>query len=170
MFQGFKEFITKGNVIDLAVAVVIGGAFTAIVNAVVSSIINPIVALFYAPSKDGVVGPTVTGLYGQSVTFPIGDLITAIISFFAVAVVVYAIFVPSGEREAVVPTPVATSVVWVPPSSGTETIAPDAIAIRLPSRPANPPPCESGARTSTHAPMSPASVRRRLPPSATRGS
>ena len=36
MIQGFKEFITKGNVIDLAVAVVIGGAFTAIVNAVPS--------------------------------------------------------------------------------------------------------------------------------------
>ena len=40
MIKGFKEFILRGNVIDLAVAVVIGGAFTAIVNAVVASIIK----------------------------------------------------------------------------------------------------------------------------------
>jgi large conductance mechanosensitive channel len=93
MIQGFKEFITKGNVIDLAVAVVIGGAFTAIVNAVVSSIINPLVALFYQPGEDGKFGPTLTGLYGQQVTFPLGDLISAVISFFAVAVVVYFVFV-----------------------------------------------------------------------------
>ncbi|MGO2521800.1 MAG: large conductance mechanosensitive channel protein MscL, partial [Microbacterium sp.] len=58
MFQGFKEFITKGNVIDLAVAVVIGGAFTAIVTAVVDSIITPIVALFYQPDESGNIGPT----------------------------------------------------------------------------------------------------------------
>ncbi|MEV7631957.1 large conductance mechanosensitive channel protein MscL [Microbacterium sp. NPDC089318] len=93
MIRGFKEFITKGNVIDLAVAVVIGGAFTAIVNAVVSSIINPLVALFYAPSEDGKFGPTLTGLYGQQVVFPLGDLISAVISFFAVALVVYVVFV-----------------------------------------------------------------------------
>ena len=93
MIQGFKEFITKGNVIDLAVAVVIGGAFTAIVNAVVSSIINPLVALFYQPGEDGKFGPTLTGLYNQQVTFPLGDLISAVISFFAVAVVVYFVFV-----------------------------------------------------------------------------
>jgi len=93
MFQGFKEFITKGNVIDLAVAVVIGGAFTAIVNAVVSSIITPIVALFYQPDASGNIGPTLIGIYGQKVTFPLGDLITALISFLAVALVVYFVFV-----------------------------------------------------------------------------
>ncbi|WP_188437259.1 large conductance mechanosensitive channel protein MscL [Microbacterium murale] len=93
MFQGFKEFITKGNVIDLAVAVVIGGAFTAIVTAVVDSIITPLVALFYQPDESGNIGPTLTGIYGQSVTFPLGNLITAIISFLAVALVVYFVFV-----------------------------------------------------------------------------
>ncbi|MBY6061719.1 large conductance mechanosensitive channel protein MscL [Microbacterium esteraromaticum] len=93
MIQGFKEFITKGNVIDLAVAVVIGGAFTAIVNAVVSAIITPLVALFFQADEAGKVGWTVTGLYGQPVTFPIGELISAVISFIAVAIVVYFVFV-----------------------------------------------------------------------------
>ena len=93
MFQGFKEFITKGNVIDLAVAVVIGGAFTAIVTAVVDSIITPLVALFYQPDESGNIGPTLTGIYGQEVTFPLGNLITAVISFLAVALVVYFVFV-----------------------------------------------------------------------------
>lgn len=93
VFQGFKEFITKGNVIDLAVAVVIGGAFTAIVTAVVDSIITPLVALFYQPDESGNIGPTIYGIYGQEVTFPLGNLITALISFLAVALVVYFVFV-----------------------------------------------------------------------------
>lgn len=93
MIRGFRDFIMRGNVIDLAVAVVIGGAFTAIVNAIVSSVINPLVALFYQPNADGVAGPTLTGIYGQSVPFPLGDLISAVISFFAVALVVYLVFV-----------------------------------------------------------------------------
>ncbi|MGO1508354.1 MAG: large conductance mechanosensitive channel protein MscL [Microbacteriaceae bacterium] len=93
MFKGFKEFIAQGNVIDLAVAVVIGGAFTAIVTAVVDSIITPLVALFYQPDDSGNIGPVITGIYGQEVTFPLGNLITAIISFIAVALVVYFVFV-----------------------------------------------------------------------------
>lgn len=93
MFKGFKEFITKGNVIDLAVAVVIGGAFTAIVNAVVSAIITPLVSLFFNADSTGKIGIPVTGIYGQEVTFPIGELISALISFLAVALVVYFVFV-----------------------------------------------------------------------------
>ncbi|QCR40706.1 large conductance mechanosensitive channel protein MscL [Microbacterium sp. SGAir0570] len=93
MIKGFRDFIMRGNVIDLAVAVVIGGAFTAVVNAIVSSIINPLVELFYQPNEEGIAGPTLTGIYGQPVPFPLGGLITAIISFFAVALVVYFVFV-----------------------------------------------------------------------------
>ncbi|WP_309104319.1 large conductance mechanosensitive channel protein MscL [Microbacterium sp.] len=92
MLQGFKEFVTKGNVIDLAVAVVIGSAFTAIVNAVVSSIINPLVALFFQADAAGNFGPKLPGLYGE-VVFPLGDLVSAVISFLAVALVVYFVFV-----------------------------------------------------------------------------
>ncbi|MET3467180.1 large conductance mechanosensitive channel protein MscL [Microbacterium sp. NPDC006705] len=93
MIKGFRDFIMRGNVIDLAVAVVIGGAFTAVVNAIVSSIINPLVELFYQPNEEGIAGPTLTGIYGQPVAFPLGGLISAIISFFAVALVVYLVFV-----------------------------------------------------------------------------
>ncbi|MGO2520375.1 MAG: MscL family protein, partial [Microbacterium sp.] len=52
-----------------------------------------IVALFYQPDESGNIGPTLTGIYGQEVTFPLGNLITALISFLAVALVVYFVFV-----------------------------------------------------------------------------
>lgn len=92
MIKGFKEFILRGNVIDLAVAVVIGAAFTAVVNAIVSSIINPIIELFWKPDAKGAIGITVQGFWGP-VTFPISGLINAVIAFLAVAVVVYFVFV-----------------------------------------------------------------------------
>ena len=58
MIKGFKEFILRGNVIDLAVAVVIGAAFTLIVNSIVAGLINPLIALiFQADSLDGAVSP-----------------------------------------------------------------------------------------------------------------
>ncbi len=93
MIKGFKDFISRGNVIDLAVAVVIGAAFTAIVTAAVSSIITPFISIFWKADAAGTVGITVPDLYGGSVTFPVGDLISAVISFIAVALVVYFAFV-----------------------------------------------------------------------------
>lgn len=93
MIKGFKEFILRGNVIDLAVAVVIGAAFTSVVNAVVASIITPLISIFWKPDANGAIGFPVPDLYGGEVTFPIGDLINAIIGFLAVAVVVYFVFV-----------------------------------------------------------------------------
>jgi len=92
MIKGFKEFILRGNVIDLAVAVVIGAAFTAVVTAIVSSIIDPLIALFWKPDENGAIGITVEGMWGP-VTFPISDLINALIAFIAVAIVVYFVFV-----------------------------------------------------------------------------
>lgn len=93
MIKGFKEFILRGNVIDLAVAVVIGAAFTAIVNAIVDGLINPLIALvFNASSLDGV-GWTVENLNGDEVFFGFGVILGAIINFLAVAVVVYFVFV-----------------------------------------------------------------------------
>ncbi len=92
MIKGFKEFILRGNVVDLAVAVVIGTAFTAVVNAIVASIINPLIEIFWQPDPEGKIGFSIPGLWGP-VTFPIGDLINAVISFLAVAVVVYFVFV-----------------------------------------------------------------------------
>lgn len=93
MLTGFKDFLLRGNIIDLAVAVVIGTAFTAIVTAVVNSIITPLIALFFRADATGGFGPQVRNIYGDLVTFPLGDLISAIISFLAVAAVVYFVFV-----------------------------------------------------------------------------
>ncbi|HWU28739.1 MAG TPA: large conductance mechanosensitive channel protein MscL [Microbacterium sp.] len=84
MFQGFKEFIAKGNVIDLAVAVVIGAAFSAIIAALVDNLINPLIGLIFNAQdlnhvKLGVIG--------------IGAIIGAVINFLAVALIVYFVFV-----------------------------------------------------------------------------
>ncbi|GAA1739832.1 large conductance mechanosensitive channel protein MscL [Microbacterium paludicola] len=88
MIQGFKEFISRGNVIDLAVAVIIGAAFSAIVTAVVEHIVNPLIGAL-VPSGDlaGWVIP-IQGIFATA-NFGIGAVISAIINFLAVAAVVY---------------------------------------------------------------------------------
>lgn len=76
----FKQFIMRGNVLDMAVGVVIGGAFTAIVTGVVNSIINPVITLISGH----------TDFSGVSIgIFPIGELISAIINFLLIALVVF---------------------------------------------------------------------------------
>ena len=93
MIKGFKEFILRGNVIDLAVAVVIGAAFTLIVNQIVAGLINPLIALVFNASSLDAVGWTVTNLSGDEVFFGFGMILGAIITFLAVATVVYFVFV-----------------------------------------------------------------------------
>ena len=93
MIQGFKEFVLRGNVIDLAVAVVIGAAFTLIVNQIVAGLINPLIALVFNASSLDSVGWTVTNLNGDEVFFGFGMILGAIINFLAVATVVYFVFV-----------------------------------------------------------------------------
>lgn len=98
MIKGFREFILRGNVIDLAVAVVIGAAFTGIVNAIVAGLINPMIAyVFQADSLNGLIWkvPTLTGV---ETTFAWGSIIGATINFLAVAVVVYFVFVMPMNR------------------------------------------------------------------------
>ena len=80
MLAGFKEFIMRGNVIDLAVGVVVGGAFTAIVTALVNDIINPLISLIIG-------GLDFSGL--NIGVFPIGDLIMSIINFLCISFVVF---------------------------------------------------------------------------------
>ena len=99
MIQGFKEFILRGNVIDLAVAVVIGAAFTAIVNVVVSALINPLISLFFAAdSLDKALVLTLPTLGGGQAEFAFGAIIGAAINFIAVAAVVYFVFVMPMNR------------------------------------------------------------------------
>ncbi|GAA1615696.1 large conductance mechanosensitive channel protein MscL [Leucobacter chromiireducens] len=90
MFKGFKEFLLRGNVVDLAVAVVIGAAFNAVVQKVVDALINPIIGMvFKADSLDGAL---VVGLPGGG-SLAFGALIGAILNFLIVAAVVYFVFV-----------------------------------------------------------------------------
>lgn len=90
MFSGFKEFILRGNVIDLAVAVVIGVAFTGIVNAIVTSVLNPAIgALFNAASLEKALPVTIPTTAGDTATMYFGAAIAALIQFVLVAIVVY---------------------------------------------------------------------------------
>jgi large conductance mechanosensitive channel len=94
--KGFKEFLLRGNVIDLAVAVVIGTAFTAIVSAIVSGIFNPALgALFNAKSLEKAFMVEIPTLDGDVATLKFGLVIAAIIQFLLVAAVVYfALIIP----------------------------------------------------------------------------
>jgi len=96
MLKGFKEFILRGNVIDLAVAVVIGTAFTAIVNALVTNIFNPIIgALFNASELSKALVVTIPTIGGGAAEIKFGAVLAAVIQFLIVAAVVYfALVVP----------------------------------------------------------------------------
>ena len=90
MIKGFKDFLMRGNVIDLAVAVVIGAAFNDIVKAFTSYMINPVIASFG--------GANVNGLAVQlgdndKTVMDFGAITTSIINFLIIAAVVYFIFV-----------------------------------------------------------------------------
>ncbi len=94
MIKGFREFILRGNVIDLAVAVVIGAAFTAVVNSIVQNVFNPLIgALFNAESLNDALVLSIPTLDGKSADVRFGAVLGAIITFLIVAAVVYFVFV-----------------------------------------------------------------------------
>lgn len=84
----FKEFILRGNVVSLAVAVIIGAAFTNIVTAVTDYIIMPIIAAFGGQPDFSAIGFTINNSY-----FGVGSLINAIINFLIIAAVVFFVIV-----------------------------------------------------------------------------
>ena len=85
MLKGFKEFILRGNVVDLAVAVVIGAAFVAVVKAFTDGIITPLIAaIFGKPNLDSVGTFTINGAH-----FSIGLVLTALVVFVITAAVIY---------------------------------------------------------------------------------
>jgi large conductance mechanosensitive channel len=84
MIKGFRDFILRGNVMDLAVAVIIGTAFTVIVTSLTANIINPLLgAVVGKPNFDYLVGH----LNGGEIKY--GTFITAVINFLLIAAVVY---------------------------------------------------------------------------------
>lgn len=102
MWRDFKSFIARGNVIDLAVAVVIGAAFTKVINTIAEGIISPLVGLATGgiDFKDkylNLSGRDVSGMTAAEITesglavFRYGELLTDIINFLIVAFIVFLI-------------------------------------------------------------------------------
>lgn len=106
MIAEFRKFILRGNVIDLAVAVVIGAAFTAIINSIVTDIINPIIGLIlggvdlsniFVVLRPGLVSGAETWEFhtladataAGAVTLNFGNLLMAVINFLIVAIILF---------------------------------------------------------------------------------
>lgn len=90
--EGFRKFVMRGNVIDLAIAVVIGGAFGAVVKALVADIITPIVAMIFGKPDFGNLSFTINNSH-----FLYGDLINNVITFLSIAAAIYFIVVKPME-------------------------------------------------------------------------
>ena len=86
--KGFREFLTRGNLVELAVAVVIGTAFTAVVTAIVKDLITPLIAAIWRQPNFSTLTFTVHGS-----KFLYGDFINALLTFVIIAAVVYFLIV-----------------------------------------------------------------------------
>jgi large conductance mechanosensitive channel len=84
MLDGFKKFILRGNVVDMAVGVVIGAAFAGVVNGLTKAFLNPLIRLAAGGEKFSTLQFTI-----HSTQFPIDEFINACISFFLIASAVY---------------------------------------------------------------------------------
>ena len=103
MLKEFKEFAMKGNIVDLAVAVIIGGAFGKIVTALTDSIIMPVIAMVMG--KGGVSEVSLT--IGKTV-FPVGIFLQAVIDFILIAIVLFLMIKAMNsakKKEAAAPPP-----------------------------------------------------------------
>ncbi|HVN93897.1 MAG TPA: large conductance mechanosensitive channel protein MscL [Terracidiphilus sp.] len=105
MLKGFRDFIFRGNVVDLAVAVIIGAAFNAIVSSLVADVLNPLIAATVGKPDFGKVI-----LYVGNGQIKVGDFFNAAISFLIVALVVYLFIVlPMNMVQARMKKPVAAT-------------------------------------------------------------
>jgi len=84
MLKGFRDFVLRGNVVDLAVAVVIGAAFTHVINSLVSDIINPLISATVSQPNFSYL---VVELNGGKITY--GNFINAVIQFIIIAAAIY---------------------------------------------------------------------------------
>lgn len=98
MFSEFKKFIMKGNVMDLAVGVIIGGAFGAITTSLVDDVLMPIIGAifggldfsnYFAPLADGVTAATLDAAKEQGAVLAYGNFITAVINFLIIGFIVF---------------------------------------------------------------------------------
>ena len=99
MIKEFQEFIAKGNVMDLAVGVIIGGAFGLIVNSLVGDIVMPIVGMagsadfsnYFLPLSDAVTATSLEEAKKQGPVFAYGNFITVVINFLILAFIIFLI-------------------------------------------------------------------------------
>ncbi len=98
MIQEFKDFIAKGNVMDMAVGIIIGAAFTAIVGSLVADLVNPIISLFmggvdfsglFVVLGDGEYASITEAEEAGAAVFAYGRFIMAVINFLIIAFVVF---------------------------------------------------------------------------------
>ena len=88
MLKEFKDFIAKGNVMDMAVGIIIGAAFTTIVKSLVGDLINPIISLFMGGIDFSSLGVKL-GNGPDAAVFAYGNFIMALINFLIIAFVVF---------------------------------------------------------------------------------
>ncbi len=100
MFNEFKKFIMRGNVMDLAVGVIIGGAFGAIVSSLVDDVLMPIIGAifggldfsnYFAPLSEGISASTLDAAKEQGAVLAYGNFITAVINFLIIGFVIFLI-------------------------------------------------------------------------------
>jgi len=84
MLSGFKKFILRGNVVDMAVGVVVGGAFTAVVAALTKDLLTPLIAAIVGKPDFSAIQFTINGS-----VFALGDFINAVVSFLLIAASIY---------------------------------------------------------------------------------
>ena len=84
MLSGFKQFVLRGNVVDLAVGVVVGAAFGSVVTALVKDIITPLIAALVGKPDFSSLGFTI-----GTTAFPVGDFINTVVTFLLVAAAIY---------------------------------------------------------------------------------
>ena len=84
MLDGFKKFILRGNVVDMAVGVVVGAAFGGVVTALTKDLLTPLIAAVVGKSDFSAVKFTINGT-----DFPVGDFINSVVSFFLIAAAIY---------------------------------------------------------------------------------
>ena len=97
MFEEFKSFAMKGNVVDLAIGVIIGAAFGKIIDALINDIIMPIIGIpgkadftnFFFPLSSAVTATNLADARKQGGVFAYGDFITVVINFLIVAVALF---------------------------------------------------------------------------------
>lgn len=84
MLSGFKQFILRGNVVDMAVGVVIGAAFGGVVAALTKDLLTPLIAAVVGKPDFSAISFTLNGTL-----FPVGDFINAVVSFLLIAAAIY---------------------------------------------------------------------------------